>query len=65
MAGADLTDTDLAARAQLDEEECRILLGVLQEIGAIERRGRHLFMCRLPAIAISRLLVPACRSEGY
>jgi hypothetical protein len=46
MAGAEMTDTDVAGLAQLDEEECRILLGVLQEIGAIERRGHHLFMCR-------------------
>jgi len=46
MAGAELTDTDLADLTQLDEEECRILLGVLHEIGAIERRRRHVFMCR-------------------
>ena len=46
MAGAELTDTDLAALARLDNEECRILLAVLQEIGAIERRRRHVFICR-------------------
>ena len=46
MADAELTDTDLAGLAQLDDGECRILLGVLQEIGAIERRGRHVFICR-------------------
>jgi hypothetical protein len=46
MAGAELTDTDLAALARLDDEVCRILLAVLQEIGAIERRRRHVFMCR-------------------
>ena len=46
MAGAELMDTDLAALARLDDEACRILLGVLGEIGAIERRGRHVFICR-------------------
>jgi hypothetical protein len=44
--GAELTDTDVAALAQLDDEECRILLGVLQETGAIERPRRHVFICR-------------------
>jgi hypothetical protein len=46
MAGTELTDSDLAALARLDDEECRILLSVLQEIGAIERRRRHVFVCR-------------------
>ena len=46
MTGAELTVTDLAGLAQLDDGECRILLGVLQEIGAIERRRRHVFICR-------------------
>ena len=46
MAGTELTDCDLAALALLDDEECRILLGVLHEIGAIERRRRHVFICR-------------------
>jgi hypothetical protein len=46
MAGTELTDSDLAASARLDDEVCRILLGVLLEIGAIERRRRHVFICR-------------------
>jgi hypothetical protein len=45
-AGAELIDTDVAASAGLDEEECRILLRVLKETGAIEQRGSRVFMCR-------------------
>jgi hypothetical protein len=46
MAGTELTAGDLAVLARLDDDECRILLAVLQEIGAIERRRRHVFICR-------------------
>ena len=46
MVGTELSDADLATSAQLDDEECRILLAVLQETGAIEQRRRHVFLCR-------------------
>ena len=45
-AGAPLTDTELAASAQLDHDECVILLAVLQETGAIDRLRSHVFICR-------------------
>jgi hypothetical protein len=46
MTGTELMDSDLAALARLDDGECRILLGVLLELGAIERRRQHVFICR-------------------
>ena len=45
-AGVELTDTDVAELAGLDEEECRILLGVLAATGAIERLRGRVFVCR-------------------
>jgi len=47
-AGVELTDTDLAELAGLDAEECRILLGVLLQTGAIERPRNGVFVCRPP-----------------
>jgi hypothetical protein len=44
---AELIDTDVAALVGLDEDECRILLKVLHETGAIERRRRNVFVCPL------------------
>jgi transcription initiation factor IIE alpha subunit len=45
-ADAELTDTDIAELAGLDEEECRILLGVLRDTGVIEQRRSRVFVCR-------------------
>jgi hypothetical protein len=42
----ELVDTDVADLAGLDPEECRILLGVLVEMGAIERPRGSVFVCR-------------------
>ena len=46
--GAELTDTDVAELAGLEEEECRNLLGALLEAGAVEERRRRVFVCRPP-----------------
>ena len=42
----ELMDTDVAELAGLDEDECRILLAVLQQTGAIERPRSRVFLCR-------------------
>jgi hypothetical protein len=42
----ELMDTEVAELAGLDEDECRILLSVLQQTGAIERPRSRVFMCR-------------------
>ena len=60
MAGTELIDTDLAALTRLDDEECRILLGVLQEFDAVERRidyaqGYHIGDPRPVAETFARL----------
>jgi hypothetical protein len=44
--GIELADTDVARLAGLDDEECRILLNVLEETGAIERPRGRVFVCR-------------------
>jgi hypothetical protein len=44
--GVELVDTELAMMAGLDNAECRILLGVLEETGAIERSRTRAFVCR-------------------
>jgi hypothetical protein len=44
--GVELTDIELAELAGLDADECLILLGVLQQTGAIERPRRRVFVCR-------------------
>ena len=43
-AGAELHDTDVAELAGLDEEECRSLLRVLRETGAIEERRNRVYV---------------------
>ena len=48
-ADAELTDSDLAEIAGLDEEECRALLKVLLESGAIEQRRSRVFSSRPPS----------------
>ena len=45
-ADEELTDSDLAEIAGLDEDECRALLKVLLETGAIEQRRSRVFSCR-------------------
>jgi hypothetical protein len=42
----EFADTDLARLAGLDDDECRILLAVLEETGAIHRPRRRVFVCR-------------------
>jgi hypothetical protein len=42
---AELTDRKVAELVGLDEDECRILLRVLAEAGAIEQRRSHVFVC--------------------
>lgn len=42
---AELTDREVAELVGLDEDECRILLRVLEEAGAIEQRRSHVFIC--------------------
>jgi hypothetical protein len=44
--GVELTDVELAGQAGLDADECLILLGVLQQTGAIDRPKSHVFVCR-------------------
>jgi transcription initiation factor IIE alpha subunit len=46
LIGVELTDTDVAELAGLDDDECRILLRVLEETGEIERRRSRVFVCR-------------------
>jgi len=42
----EFVDTEIAKLAGLDDEDCRILLRVLEETGAIERRRNRVFVCR-------------------
>jgi hypothetical protein len=42
----ELVDTEVAMLAGLDDKECRILLSVLEETGALERRRNRVFVCR-------------------
>jgi hypothetical protein len=44
--GVELVDTEVAMLTGLDDEECRILLGVLEETGAIVRPRSRVFVCR-------------------
>jgi len=41
----ELMDSEVAELAGLEEDECRILLSVLQQTGAIERPRRRVFVC--------------------
>jgi DNA-binding IclR family transcriptional regulator len=43
-AGTELSVNDLAELAGLEAEECRILLQVLLEMGAIQQRGNRVFV---------------------
>jgi hypothetical protein len=45
-AGVELMDTEVAELAGLDEEECRVLLGVLEATGAIDRPRSRVFVGR-------------------
>jgi hypothetical protein len=42
---AELKDSEVAELVGLDEDECRILLRVLEEAGAIEQRRSRVFIC--------------------
>ena len=42
----ELMDIEVAELAGLEDDECRILLSVLQQTGAIERPRRRVFVCR-------------------
>ena len=42
----ELSETDVARLAGLEHYECRILLGVLEETGAIEWPKGRVFVCR-------------------
>ena len=42
----ELRDTEVAELAGLEDHECRILLAVLQQTGAIERARSHVLVCR-------------------
>jgi hypothetical protein len=44
--GTEVTDSDVAVLAGIDHEECRILLLVLKETGAIEQPRGRVFVCR-------------------
>jgi transcription initiation factor IIE alpha subunit len=46
LVGTELTDTDIAELARLEGEECRILLRVLEDTGAIEQRRGRVFVFR-------------------
>ena len=43
-AGAELHDTDVAELAGLEEDECRSLLQVLRETGAIEEPRKRVYV---------------------
>jgi len=45
-ADAELMDSDVAEIARIDEDECRILLKMLLETGAIEERRSRVFIGR-------------------
>jgi hypothetical protein len=53
-AGAELRDTEVATLARLDDDECRILLGVLEATGAIEQRRSRVFVCPPSSWWVSR-----------
>jgi len=42
----ELMDIEVAELAGLEDDECRILLAVLHQTGAIERPRRRVFVCR-------------------
>jgi transcription initiation factor IIE alpha subunit len=53
-AGAELHDTDVAELAGLEEEECRRLLRVLRETGAIDEPRNRVYVGQ----QVERLLPP-------
>jgi transcription initiation factor IIE alpha subunit len=42
----ELMDTEVAELAGLEDDECRILLAVLHQTGAIQRPRSRVFVCR-------------------
>jgi len=43
-AGAELTDTDVAELAGIDDDECRVLLRMLEQTGVIEQPRNRVFV---------------------
>jgi transcription initiation factor IIE alpha subunit len=43
-AGAELTDTDVAELAGMDDDECRVLLRMLEQTGVIEQPRNRVFV---------------------
>jgi predicted transcriptional regulator len=43
-AGAELTDTDVAELVGIDDDECRMLLRVLEQSGVIEQPRSRVFV---------------------
>jgi hypothetical protein len=43
-AGAELTDTDVAELVGIDDDECRVLLRMLEQIGVIEQPRNRVFV---------------------
>jgi transcription initiation factor IIE alpha subunit len=44
-AGAELTDTDVAELVGIDDDECRVLLRMLEQTGVIEQPRNRVFVC--------------------
>jgi len=43
-AGAELTDTDVAELVGIDDDECRVLLRMLEQTGVIEQPRNRVFV---------------------
>jgi hypothetical protein len=43
-AGAELTDNDVAELAGMDDDECRVLLRMLEQTGVIEQPRNRVFV---------------------
>jgi transcription initiation factor IIE alpha subunit len=43
-AGAELTDTDVAELVGIDDEDCRVLLRMLEQTGVIEQPRNRVFV---------------------
>jgi transcription initiation factor IIE alpha subunit len=52
-AGAELTDTDVAELVGIDDDECRVLLRVLEQTGVIEQPRNRVFVS-VPSSQINR-----------
>lgn len=64
----ELMDTEVAEMAGIDEDECQILLAVLQKTGAIEQPRSRVFVCRRSSwwtAARARSQPPASMSSSF